>query len=345
MNHQFEQIQLDEFLINHALAKPGDRAVWTRLTGGVSSDIWRVELADKTICVKRALPSLKVQADWRAPVIRNHYEWVWLNFVYSHFPAFVPRPIAHDPELQVLAMEYLPPSRYPVWKSELLAGKIDPQFAARVAQQLGSIHAKAAGVETLRRTFDTDAIFYALRIEPYLIATAERHSDLRDAITQTAADLNQTHITLVHGDISPKNILVGERGPVYLDAECAWYGDPAFDVAFCLNHLLLKCAVLPASTRLLMTCFSEFLAGYVKQIDWEPQDELEKRCAKLLPMLFLARVDGKSPVEYITDEKLKNLVRETAHYFISKPSEQLLPIAAYWERVIPGDRNATLTVR
>jgi 5-methylthioribose kinase len=333
MDSQF-QPELEKFLVKHDLAKPTDRPVWKRLTGGVSSDIWQVELEGKKLCVKRALPSLKVKADWRAPTIRNQYEWEYLNFVHSQFPGLVPRPIAHDPELQVLAMEFLPPSQYSVWKTELLSGRIDSEFAANVGQQLGLIHAKAAGLETLSRTFDTDSIFYSLRIEPYLIATAKNHSDLSDAITQAATELSKTHLTLVHGDISPKNILVGEKGPVFLDAECAWYGDPAFDVAFCLNHLLLKCVVLRESTRELMNAFSALITGYFAQIDWEIPDDFEGRCARLLPMLFLARVDGKSPVEYLKAEELKNLVRRTSYHFILAPTEELLPIAAHWQRVV-----------
>src|SRR5438270_4387642 len=37
------------------------------LCGGISSDIYRVDLPSATICVKRALPKLKVAADWHAP--------------------------------------------------------------------------------------------------------------------------------------------------------------------------------------------------------------------------------------------------------------------------------------
>jgi hypothetical protein len=330
----FETSSLNEFLVRSGLIRTGVQVVWTRLAGGVSSDIWRVDLDSRTICVKRALPSLKVEADWRAPVIRNQYEWEWFNFVDREFPQFVPQPIAHDADLQILAMEFLPPDLYPVWKTELLAGRIDPQLAFQVGHQLGMIHSRSAGVEVIKRTFATDSIFYSLRIEPYLIATAERHPDLRKTIVQTADTLGQTHIALVHGDVSPKNILIGPHGPVFLDAECAWYGDPAFDVAFCLNHLLLKCTVLPNSAVTLLACFTQLLDGYFRELDWEPRDEFERRCARLLPMLLLARVDGKSPVEYLVDESLKDLVRVTAKQFIVEPPEQILPIASNWKQAL-----------
>ena len=112
----------------------------------------------------------------------------------------------------------------------------------------------------------------------------------------------------MHGDVSPKNILVGPEGPVFLDAECAWYGDPAFDLAFCLNHLLLKCVWVPAAKEKLLQCFSALSSSYLQRFSPE---NLEKRTASLLPALLLARVDGKSPVEYL-DEAQRSFVRERA---------------------------------
>ena len=111
----------------------------------------------------------------------------------------------------------------------------------------------------------------------------------------------------MHGDVSPKNILVGPKGPVLLDAECAWYGDPAFDIAFCLNHLLLKRLPRPERARELRVAFLAFVDAYFGAVSFEPRDGLEARAAQLLPALFLARVDGKSPVEYLTQESDKGL--------------------------------------
>src|ERR1700712_4309494 len=98
---------------------------------------------------------------------------------------------------------------------------------------------------------------------------------------------------LVHGDVSPKNILAGPDGPVFLDAECAWWGDPAFDLAFCLNHLLLKCGWTPRAASGFLACFEALTASYLTGVDWELPEALEARAAALLPGLLLARVDGK----------------------------------------------------
>jgi 5-methylthioribose kinase len=325
--------ELTEFLYRHSLAEPHEQIIWTKLAGGVSSDIWRVDLPGRTICVKRALAQLQVAADWRAPITRNKSEWDWIQFVNRHFPGLVPQPIAHDAELQMLAMQYLPPANYPVWKNLLLQGVVDREFAIITGQTLGKIHAESTNTPETRKLFRTDETFHSLRLEPYLLATAERHPALRETITATAERTARTHIALVHGDVSPKNILVGARGPIFLDAECAWFGDPAFDLAFCLNHFLLKCLARPDLTQDLIIGFAAFSESYLREVTWEERDQLESRCARLLPMLFLARVDGKSPVEYIDQDSQKDLVRETAYFFINHPSDNLLTIAMHWQSV------------
>ena len=160
--------ELNEFLYRQSLAKLGERTVWSKLAGGVSSDIWRVDLPDRTICVKRALAQLKVAAEWLAPITRNKSEWDWLQFVHSEFPGLVPQPIAHDEELQMLAMQYLPPAQYPVWKNRLLQGSADREFAANTGHILAKIHARSAEQPNLE-IFRTDETFFSLRLEPYLL--------------------------------------------------------------------------------------------------------------------------------------------------------------------------------
>src|SRR5678815_222324 len=334
--------ELNEFLYRHSLAEPHQQITWTKLVGGVSSDIWRVDLPHRTICVKRALAQLKVAAEWLAPITRNKSEWDWIQFVNREFPGLVPQPIAHDEELQMLAMQYLPPAEFPVWKSLLLQGVVDHDFATLTGQTLARIHAKSAGSPETRELFRTDETFHSLRLEPYLLATAERHPALRETITETTDRTARTHLALVHGDVSPKNILVSARGPIFLDAECAWFGDPAFDFAFCLNHFLLKCLVRPEVSQPLMMSFAVFCESYLREVDWESPDELESRCANLLPILFLARVDGKSPVEYVTSEMDKDLVRETAYLFINHPIQKL-PVSYTHLRAVVSGRGPHVT--
>ena len=321
---------LDTFLVEKMLVSPGEQVRWQPLTGGVSSDIWRVDIAERSLCVKRALAQLKVAAEWKAPPSRNAYEWAWLKFAARHCPANVPEPLAHDEKVGLFAMSFLDPRRHPVWKAQLLDGLVVPDTAGAVGEVLGRLHAASAGSQEVASQFETIDNFYALRLEPYLVATANRHPEVGPELIRLVARTAGTQRALVHGDVSPKNILVGPSGPIFLDAECAWYGDPAFDLAFCLNHLLLKCLVLPAQRDLLLASFQSMRTSYLAQVDWEPQPSLELRAAQLLPALLLARVDGKSPVEYLAHETHRALVRTIAVSLLKTPPVRLSEVMEAW---------------
>ncbi|NVN84536.1 MAG: phosphotransferase [Rhodopseudomonas sp.] len=329
-----EETAVAAFLRDAGLIEPGITPRFTPLTGGVASDIWKVEAGSAVFAVKRALAKLRVARDWTVPVSRNASEVDWLRAAAEVVPDAVPRVLAHDPELGAFAMDYLDPEHHPVWKQRLAAGQCDPDFATAVGRTIGAIHAATAHSQTVARRFANDALFHAIRLEPYLEATAEAHPDLAPALMALSRATLATHIALVHGDVSPKNILVGPHGPILLDAECAWYGDPAFDLAFCLNHMLLKCLWTPSSAAGYLGCFDALAAAYRAEIDWEPKHELERRAAALLPALFLARVDGKSPVEYITDESDKARVRRVARHLIVAKPEQLAAISDAWAREV-----------
>jgi aminoglycoside phosphotransferase (APT) family kinase protein len=311
----------------------GAASAATPLAGGVSSDIWRVELAGGPACVKRALPRLRVAQVWEAPIERNAYEHDWLVEAAKAAPGATPRVLAQG--RGAFAMEYLPPERFPVWKAMLRDGNADAGFAAQVGATLARIHSRTAGREDLARRFDTDALFFALRLEPYLAFTAGRHPLVRDRLLRLVDVTAATKRCLVHGDVSPKNILAGPQGPVFLDAECAWYGDPAFDLAFCLNHLLLKCLWNPQAATQYLASFDSLKKAYLAGVTWEGTAELEERVARLLPGLLLARIDGKSPVEYITDDRQKAFVRGIATALLLEPKTDLNDLRDLWRRSLP----------
>ncbi|MGD8809309.1 MAG: aminoglycoside phosphotransferase family protein, partial [Gammaproteobacteria bacterium] len=306
----------------------------TPLTGGVSSDIWRLDLPDGPVCIKRALPKLKVAADWQVPVIRSTYEVAWMETAARVDPRAVPRLLASSAEDGLFAMEYLDPDLFPQWKAELMAGRADAGFAAAVGRRLAAIHGATAGDPDIAARFDNDAIFHAIRLEPYLEATARAHPDLADRLAALVSVTAGTKHALVHGDVSPKNILTGPRGPVFLDAECAWYGDPAFDAAFCLNHMLLKCLHAPAVCADFLACFDALATAYLAGVDWEPAADIEARVAGLLPGLLLARVDGKSPVEYLNDPVQHDCVRRVARRFLETPVAVLRTIRETWAAAV-----------
>jgi aminoglycoside phosphotransferase (APT) family kinase protein len=196
---------------------------------------------------------------------------------------------------------------------------------------MAAVHAHTAGSQEMARRFANDSQFHALRLEPYLEGTAELHPALHDRLHALSRKTLATHLALVHGDVSPKNILCGPDGPVLLDAECAWYGDPAFDLAFCLNHLLLKCLWTPAAAPGFLSCFDALCSAYFVGVNWEAPAAAEARAAALLPALLLARVDGKSPVEYLTEEG-KTMIRSFAPPLILDPPSRLAAIRNAWAR-------------
>ncbi len=314
------------------LLRPGEPARFRPLAGGVSSDIRRVEVGDRRFCVKRALPRLRVAADWRAPVERNRFEAAWMRTVAAILPDAVPELLGEDREAGLFAMAWLDPARFPLWKAELMAGRIDPEVGAAVGAALARIHRESAGRTDIARRFASDRLFHALRLEPYLEATARAHPAVADRLLRLAEITAATRRALVHGDVSPKNILLGPAGPVFLDAECAWYGDPAFDLAFCLNHLLLKAVHRPDRLLPLLACFEALLHAHAAGLDRIAAEETAARTAALLPALLLARIDGKSPVEYLDREEQRDFVRGIAIRLLREPQARAEAIAALWRR-------------
>jgi tRNA A-37 threonylcarbamoyl transferase component Bud32 len=317
------------FARDRGLLADGEPVTLTALAGGVSCDLWKVATPARTICVKLALARLKVAGEWLAPVSRNHVECDWLRYAAPICPGQVPVVLADDPDGSLFAMEYLPPDRYPLWKARLLAGEVDARVAGDVGALIGRLHARSAADRFAPARFATDDNFEALRIGPYLRATAVRHPDVAGRFDHLARRTASTRLAVVHGDVSPKNILLGPYGPVLLDAECAWFGDPAFDVAFCLNHLLLKSVLLPAQSTALFAAARGLARAHAEFVDWEEPASLERRVASLIPALALARIDGLSPVEYL-DEAQRETVRRVSLSLLQVPQEDLDELFGRW---------------
>jgi aminoglycoside phosphotransferase (APT) family kinase protein len=323
-------------LAHSGLLGPGEAPMGQALSGGVSADIWRVDLRQGPVCVKRALPQLRVAARWEAPVSRNAFEVAWIEVAGAVNAAAVPRLRGHDERAGLFIMDFLEPARHRLWKTELREGRADAAMAAAVGARLVQIHAATAGRAEIARRFPTDAIFHAIRLAPYLEAAAQHHPGAADALHALVLATANTHEALVHGDVSPKNIMLGPDGPIFLDAECAWYGDPAFDIAFCLNHLLLKCLWAPQASDGFARCFRALVRSYGHGVSWTGWPLLEARAARLLPGLLLARIDGKSPVEYITDETQKDLVRGFALALLRSPVTELEQVLGRWLQELPA---------
>lgn len=315
------------------LLQMGEVPKLTPLTGGVSSLIVRADTLRGPLCVKRALARLKVAAVWEAPVRRNRAEVAWMRVAMGIVPEAVPAILGEDAQDNAFAMAWLEPGRYPVWKALLLDGVADVATARAVGSRLVAIHAATAGNAQLAQQFANDADFFALRLEPYFVEAARRRPECAEVLLRLVNSTAANRLALVHGDISPKNILVGPAGPVILDAECAWYGDPAFDLAFCLNHLLLKCVVRPSSTAGYLRCFDVLSLAYLADVTWETPAALEARTCLLLAGMLLARIDGKSPVEYIKLDADRERVRRFAVSQLLQPSASLATIRQGWQTI------------
>lgn len=295
------------------------------LQGGVSCDVFRVRLNSGTVCVKQALAKLRVAADWRAPTDRAHVEAEWLREAETAgVPA--PRVFYEDRGADFFVMSYFDEATHDVWKSTLSGGQSDPAFAAKVGQVLARMHLTSWRSDRLARAFQNAANFEALRIDPFLLYPARHNADVAGALTHLAERTRSVSEALVHGDFSPKNILKGPDGPVILDAECATYGDPAFDLAFCITHLLLKAArwtpAILDDARSLGAAYAQGMAERFSDID--------SRAVGLIAAIMFARVEGKSPVDYLRPAD-QGRVRQSARHWLASPPASVTALLDDWQ--------------
>lgn len=305
----------------------------TPLTGGVSSEIYLVEDGERRFVLKRALEKLRVREDWFADISRNRAEQAYLRYVGEFLPAAVPRVIVNRPEHGFFTMEYLGHGFTP-WKQRLLDRDDHPLHAHHAGWTLGTIHAHSFGQLHLAGQFNRMENFRQLRLDPYLQRTAERHPDLAALLRAEINRLAATRDCLVHGDYSPKNILVSADRLVVLDCEVACFGDAVFDTAFLLNHLFLKSLHHHPGTFDLTGLVSGFWNAYLDARGPNADRTLTTRTLRLLPMLMLARVDGKSPAEYLTQPVKQQFIRDFARPAILQPEESLAVFTARWSAAL-----------
>jgi len=321
--------EIEECLINKNFITSKNYKI-EKLSGGVSSDIWKITNESNIFCLKKAKKKLDVKEDWFVPIERNIYEYNWYNEVNKLVPNIAPKVIYSDSKKFFFIMEYFDEKKFPLWKKELFKSNVNINFSQSVAQNLSFIHLNTFNNSELKSKFDTIKLFEDLRIDPYIRFTATIHDDIKNKLLDIANNLNNKKITLVHGDISPKNILINNDKPIFLDAECAWYGDPAFDFAFCINHLILKSIKLPKVKDLLSKSFRILSDTYLMNVKWEDPKLFEKRTILILSALMLARIDGKSPVEYINSNYEKQFIRSFAKSIIQNPINSLIDFSNKW---------------
>jgi 5-methylthioribose kinase len=262
----------------------------SKLGGGVSNDVLLVEMGDVRVVVKQSLPRLRVEQEWLAKRERIVTEAAALELTASLTPGAAPGVIDFDEDALVLTIEAAPPG-WQTWKEQLLAGNADPVVASRLGEVLATWHRETEGSANVRERFGDHEAFEQLRVDPFYRTVQHGHPELAGQVAELIGAMLARRVCLVHADFSPKNVLVGDGGLWVIDAEAAHTGDPAFDLGFLLAHLALKTAHRPESADAYAACARAFLDAY-----GEPPPDVGMHLACLL----LARVDGKSPADYLT---------------------------------------------
>jgi 5-methylthioribose kinase len=301
----------------------------TELTGGVSSIVLLVEHPGGRFVLKQALPQLRVEQEWLSDIRRIFREAAALRILGPRLPAgWVPEVLFEDSANYVFAMSAAPEGSES-WKSCLMRNEADPRIAERVGRMLAAILRESWESEEMAGKFGDLTIFNELRLDPYYARTMVIHPDLAERFERLIESSRTRKISLVHGDWSPKNILVRDSQAMAIDFEVIHFGDPSFDSAFLLNHLLLKTFHGIAGAPQLAEIFWRTLRAEMPAAPW-----FEEATIAHLGGLLLARIDGKSPAEYIRDPDRKQRIRSFARGLILRPPSS---IAEIWRRLAAGN--------
>lgn len=304
-----------DYLVQKSFIRSDEEVSISPLGGGISSVVllveWRAPLERRWV-VKQALEKLDVKADWRSErsrILREALSLQKLRPVLG--PAALPEVIYTDPERFLYIMTAAPVGSVS-WKETLLARRADAQVAHNAGLLLAKIINASRDDATLSSEFWDRAVFYQLRVEPYYRSTASRHPELRREFQDLIATSLNIRTSLVHGDYSPKNMLVLGENIFLIDFEVVHWGDPSFDAAFLLNHLFLKAFHQPAVSAQYIALAYDFWHALLAALDRQAATGIEFMTLRHLGGLMLARIDGKSPVEYIEDSATKERVRKAA---------------------------------
>jgi 5-methylthioribose kinase len=309
------------------MSKPDTRVP---LPGGVSCDVFIERDVDgREIVVKQALPKLKVAADWRANPARSTVEVRALQALGQLLGAnIVPAVLWEDAVNHRFAMRRIDP-RLRNWKNDLMSGHVATITAARVGELLGLLHTKSASHAEYAIEFSNRDYFEELRIDPFFTRIAQRNPTLAPYVSEAIAALRASGETLVHGDYSPKNLLVDGAAVVILDCEVAHWGNPRFDVAFCLAHLLLKGRRRDVVSQLYANAAYAFLSAYRSH---GFSAALDAMLVRILGCLLLARLEGDSPVDYRDQLDVVAIKSAASRMIVSPLVDVSLAIEVYFDK-------------
>jgi 5-methylthioribose kinase len=297
----FEALQ--NYLSSRGLLQRGAEVSFKVLPGGVSNRTVRAIWVDgRSWVLKQALPKLRVNIDWfsspeRITVEAKALRWLNRIALLGTTPAFV----LEDAINHLMIMEAIA-EESENWKSILLKEVVVPEQFEQFDSLLGVIHRQSSLTAfEVSKTFAETSYFESLRLEPYYLFTAQTTPAAAGFLKALARETLLYKVSLVHGDFSPKNTLLYQGRLILLDYEVVHWGDPAFDVGFALTHFLSKGHHLPQARARLAQAAMLFWQAYAKEVaklDWATV--LEPRVVRHALGCLLARVAGKSPLEYLT---------------------------------------------
>ncbi len=291
------------YLRERGWMESGESGHATVLAGGVSNRTVRVERRNgPAIVVKQALERLRVEAEWHCDPARIHREALGMRLLAQLAPrGTIPKFLFEDLRFHLLGMEAAP-QPHENWKTMLLRGDVRMEHARQFGELLGTIHLRGSALPADSRFLLSDRGFFeTLRIAPYYRHAATQVTQAEGFIDRLIAEMESNAVTVVHGDYSPKNILVHEGTLILLDHEVIHFGDPAFDLGFSLTHLLSKAHFLEASREALLRAAVEYWRSYTEAAgNFLRSGKIESRAVRHTLSCMLARVDGKSPLEYLT---------------------------------------------
>ena len=309
-----EQVLVD-YLKARNIINEQDGYTYHYCGGGVSCTVVFLYTGKKQMIVKQALAQLKTKEVWECDPNRMNIEYESNRIYHELMPDCAPEVYFYDPENYIYGREAVPED-WRMWKTDLLEGDLNFAEAEKVINTLVTVHNECAKREDVARIFADKDIFYYLRVSPYIEFVVKRYPQLGKLSKEVIDFLMNTSCTLIHGDFSPKNIMVNGRSVSVLDYEVAHYGHPAFDIAFFSTHFVLKAVKHKNWAGAYLTMLCDMMDIYFKKVSCMGCEQLEESYVKTWAFIILARVDGKSPAEYITEED-KELIRKIAFNIIN----------------------------
>ena len=306
----------------------------TVLRGGVSNRTVLIERADGTAWVlKQALAQLRVATEWYSDPARIHREAAGLRWLGRMIPGSVPGFVFEDHERHLLAMSAVP-QPHVNWKDLLLVGGLEEVHVAQFARLLARIHRRGGELrDEVASAFAERRFFESLRLEPYYHYSAQQLPPAANFLRALIDETRSCQLTLVHGDYSPKNVLLREQQLILLDHEVIHFGDPAFDVGFALTHLLSKAHHLAGQRADFAAAALLFWREYQRHNSDMADASLEARVARHSLACLLARAAGRSPLEYLDQAARERQVAAVLRLLAQPPKTLSALVPRFCERL------------